>query len=82
MQLPDRTGLHCNCRRLPPAAPLSCDRGGPVRKIDDILTELLDQYRIVLNFAGGPSSHAESCRPGFPGMLRRCLPLCMGQGKL
>ena len=46
MQLPDRPGLDGNCRRLPPTAPLSCDRGGPVRKIDDVLAELLDQYRV------------------------------------
>ncbi len=45
MQFPDRPRLDDDRRRLPPTAPLSCDRGGPVHKIGDVLTELLDQYR-------------------------------------
>jgi hypothetical protein len=46
MQFPDRFRFDGDRRRLPPAAPLSCDRGGQVHRIDDILTELLDQYRV------------------------------------
>ena len=46
MQFPNRPRLDGDRRRLRPAAPLSCDRGGPVHKIDDVLTELLDQYRV------------------------------------
>ena len=46
MHFPDRVGIDGDRRRLPPTAPLSCDRGGPLHKIDEVLTELLDQYRV------------------------------------
>ncbi len=46
MDFHDRPRLSGDRRRPSPAAPLSCDRGGPVHKIDRILVELLDQYRI------------------------------------
>jgi hypothetical protein len=45
MQLPDRFREGDLRRRLAPTAPLSCERGGPVQKIDQLLEELLYQYR-------------------------------------
>jgi hypothetical protein len=46
MQFPDRFTCNQERRRsLAPAAPLSCDRGGPVHRMDEILAELIDQYR-------------------------------------
>jgi hypothetical protein len=45
MQISARFRYLRDDRELPPHAPLSCDRGGPVRKIDDVLTELIGQYR-------------------------------------
>lgn len=46
MEFNEQSRFSGDRRRLTPLAPLSCDRGGPVHKIDDILTELLDQYRV------------------------------------
>jgi len=45
MHFLERPRLGVDRRRLSPAAPKSCDRGGSVQKIDDVLTELFDHYR-------------------------------------